>query len=44
MNYLLGTGNRLETVSKLKIGDLDFESNQIALIYTKNKKQGTSLV
>jgi len=39
VNYLLGTGNRLETMSKLKIGDLDFESNQIALIHTKNKKQ-----
>jgi len=39
VNYLLGTGNRLETMSKLKVGDLDFESNQIALIHTKNKKQ-----
>jgi len=39
VNYLLGTGNRLETMSKLKIGDLDFENYQIALIHTKNKKQ-----
>ncbi len=39
VNYLLGTGNRLETMSKLKIADLDFEGNQIALIHTKNKKQ-----
>jgi len=39
VNYLLGTGNRLETMSKLKIVDLDFQANQIALMNTKNKKQ-----
>jgi len=39
INYFLATGNRLETVSKLAIGDTDFENNKIALLNTKNKTQ-----
>ena len=39
VNYFLATGNRLETVSKLAIGDIDFEHQQIALLHTKNKRQ-----
>ena len=36
INYLLATGNRLETMSKLAIGDIDFEHYEIALLHTKN--------
>ena len=36
--YLLGTGNRLDTISNLKIGDLDFDSHEITLRKVKNKK------
>jgi len=38
INYLLGTGNRLKTVSNLKIADVDFENQEIALRTVKNKK------
>jgi integrase/recombinase XerD len=38
-NHVLATGNRLETVSKLTIGDIDFENYKIALLHTKNKIQ-----
>lgn len=38
-NYLLATGNRVNTVVNLKIKDLDFENNVITLNTTKNKKQ-----
>lgn len=38
-NYLLGTGNRLSTIINIKIEDLDFENNFIAMKVTKNKKQ-----
>jgi len=39
INYLLATGNRLETLSKVAIRDVDFESRNIALLNTKNKTQ-----
>lgn len=38
-NYLLATGNRIETVRNVKIKDLDFENNLIKLSRTKNRKQ-----
>ena len=38
VNYLLATGNRLKTVSNLKIGDIDFENQEIALKKVKNKR------
>lgn len=38
-NYFLGTGNRLETVVNLKIGDINFQDYEIRLLRTKNKKQ-----
>jgi integrase/recombinase XerD len=37
--YLLGTGNRERTVCNVKIGDLDFDTHEIKLTATKNKKQ-----
>ncbi|MCL2410840.1 MAG: tyrosine-type recombinase/integrase [Treponema sp.] len=37
--YLLGTGNRLSTLCNLKIKDIDFENNEVALRKVKNKKQ-----
>ena len=39
INYVLATANRLGTVSKLAIGDIDFENRKIALLHTKNKTQ-----
>lgn len=36
--YLLGTGNRLDTLSNLKIKDIDFENHEVALTKVKNKK------
>jgi len=36
--YLLGTGNRLDTVSNLKIKDINFENHEITLRKVKNKK------
>ena len=39
INHFLATGNRLETASKLAIGDIDFENQKIALRHTKNKIQ-----
>jgi len=39
--YLLGTGNRLGTVSNLKIKDIDFDNHEIALRKVKNKKPYT---
>lgn len=38
-NYLLGTGNRLNTVCNIKIGDIDFANSTIILRTTKNRKQ-----
>jgi len=37
--YLLGTGNRLNTLCNLKIGDIDFVNHEIALKKVKNRKQ-----
>jgi integrase/recombinase XerD len=39
INYLLATGNRLSTVTHLKIGDIDFEGQIIRITKAKNKKQ-----
>jgi integrase/recombinase XerD len=39
INYLLATGNRLSTVSNLKIGDIDFDGQTIKITKVKNKKQ-----
>jgi len=36
--YLLGTGNRRKTVINVKIGDLDFDNEEIVLKTVKNKK------
>jgi len=36
--YLLGTGNRLDTLSNLKIKDINFDNHEIALRKVKNKK------
>ena len=36
--YLLGTGNRLDTLSNLKVKDIDFDSHEIVLRKVKNKK------
>jgi len=39
INHFLATGNRLETISKLTIDDINFENREIALLNTKNKRQ-----
>jgi len=39
INYVLATGNRMNTITNLKIKDLDFDNQIIKLIKTKNKKQ-----
>ena len=36
--YFLGTGNRLNTVRNLKIGDIDFENDEVVLKKLKNNK------
>ena len=36
--WIAGTGNRAETVSEVRIGDLDFNKNEIILKHTKNNK------
>lgn len=41
INYLLATGNRLETMANIKIGDIDFSDNEIKLLKLKNRKQYT---
>ena len=38
VNYFIGTGNRIATVTHLKIKDLDFEEEKIALLTVKNKR------
>ncbi len=38
-NFLLGTGQRLSTVSNIKIEDIDFENSIIRLLRTKNRIQ-----
>ena len=37
--YLLGTGNRLSTVSNVKIKDIDFNDREIIIRKAKNRKQ-----
>ena len=37
--YLLGTGNRLSTVSNIKIKDIDFNGREIIVRKAKNRKQ-----
>ncbi|ABR49003.1 phage integrase family protein [Alkaliphilus metalliredigens QYMF] len=39
VNYLLGTGNRVDTIVNVRIKDIDFESGYIKLDKTKNKRQ-----
>lgn len=39
VNYLMATGNRLDTIINIKIKHVDFESGNILLDKTKNKKQ-----
>lgn len=39
INYFIATGNRLNTVINLKIGDIDFDNELITLKTVKNKKQ-----
>lgn len=39
VSYLLATGNRLETLSNLRIRDIDFNEHEIALKKVKNAKQ-----
>lgn len=39
VNFLLGTGNRLNTVRNIKIKDIDFDNSAIVLTTVKNKRQ-----
>lgn len=39
INYLLGTGQRRNTITNIKIGDLDLENKLVVLRITKNKKE-----
>ena len=39
VNYLLATGNRLETLLHIKIGDVDFVEREIRLTKLKNRRQ-----
>ena len=39
VNYLLATGNRLETVRNIKIGNVDFVEGEIHLLKLKNRRQ-----
>lgn len=39
INYLLGTGNRLSSITNLKIGDIDFDNSVIYIRKTKNRQQ-----
>lgn len=38
VNWVLATGNRAATMCAVKIGDVDFQKNEITLRHTKNKK------
>ena len=38
VNFLVGTGCRLSTLTAVKIGDIDFENELIKYSHTKNKK------
>ncbi len=39
INYLLATGNRIGTIVNIKVSDLDFEENMVAVNVQKNKKK-----
>ncbi len=39
INYLLATGNRVDTIVNLRVADIDFEENMIAINTQKNKKK-----
>lgn len=39
VNYLIGTGQRRNTVTNLKIGDVDLENRLVKLRVTKNRKE-----
>lgn len=39
VNYLLATGNRLETMANVKIGDINFAEREIKLLKLKNRRQ-----
>lgn len=41
VNYLLATGNRLETLLHIKIGDVDFVEREIRLTKLRNRRQYT---
>lgn len=41
INYLLGTGQRLNTVRNIKIGDLDLGNEEMVVTTMKNRKQKT---
>lgn len=38
VNWVLATGNRAATISEVRLEDIDFDSQRIALRHTKNKK------
>lgn len=38
INFLIGTGCRLSTLTSVKIGDIDWENEMIAFTHTKSKK------
>jgi integrase/recombinase XerD len=39
INYLISTGNRLNTIINIKISDIDFDNEMISLKQVKNRKQ-----
>lgn len=41
VNWILATGNRCATIVEVKIGDINFNSREIVLRHTKNKKAQT---
>lgn len=38
VNWVLGTGNRASTICEVQMGDVDFNTKEITLRHTKNKK------
>jgi integrase/recombinase XerD len=39
INYVMGTGNRLSSITNIKIEDIDFDDATIKIVKTKNRKQ-----
>jgi len=39
INYVMGTGNRLSSITNIKIEDIDFDDATIKILKTKNRKQ-----